>query len=69
MRTIDGRLAGDVFRGRSEGRFSGAVYNYAADFVLVFARDHRTVLIRETPLHPPPGYVDDGKATIWNRYR
>ena len=37
--------------------------------ILSIARDHRTVLIRETPLHPPPGYVDDGKATIWNRYR
>jgi hypothetical protein len=69
VRTINGHLTGNVFRGRSDGGFSGVVYNYAADFVLVFARDHRTVRIRETPLHPPPGYVDDGKATIWNRFQ
>jgi hypothetical protein len=67
VRTINGKLEGNVFRGRSEGGFSGVVYNYAADFTLTFSRDHRTVKIRETPVHPPPGWVDDGKAPILRR--
>ena len=63
VRTINGKLQDNVFRGRSEGGFSGIVYSYAANFILTFARDHRMVWIRETPVHPPPGYADDGQAT------
>jgi hypothetical protein len=67
VRTINGKLAGNVFSGRSEGGFSGVVYTYAVNFTLTFSRDHRTVKIRETPVHPPPGWVDDGKASILRR--
>ena len=67
VRTIIGKLEGNVFSGRSEGGFSGVVYTYAVNFTLTFSRDHRTVKIRETPVHPPPGWVDDGKASILRR--
>lgn len=67
VRTINGKLQGNLFSGRSEGGFSGIVYNYAENFTLTFSWDHRTVKLRNTPVHPPQGWVDDGKAVVLRR--
>jgi hypothetical protein len=66
---IAGGFKGEVFHGRSEGRFFGLVYEQAMNYVLTFDRRSGTVTVTSWEVNPPPGSSPTLETVVYRRRR
>ena len=66
---IAGSFRGDVFHGRSEGRFSGLVYVQAVNYELRFDRRSGTVKATSWSVNPAPGSDNKPETDVYRRTR
>jgi hypothetical protein len=67
--TIAGSFRGEIFHGRSEGRFFGLVYVQAMNYAFAFNRRSGTVAVTSWAVNPPSGSSPSVETDIYRRNR